>query len=235
MLGLFGLKAGVGAGLHLGLGALELGFALLPALDFGGDGAAVLQGRRVSLVGLGQQLGDLEVEGAQGFFGVAVADGGVLARVGEDFGAVDGHGDVPDLEHAAAGGQLEDLREGVREERAVVAPERAERVVIGVGVGAQEAHRDVFVGGALDLAAGERARGVAVDEQPEQHRRRILFAAGAAGVDRGRARVDGLHRIDHEMHKVIRRHPVAQVGRQEQRGVAVDIHVAGHIRMRSNY
>ena len=54
VLGLFGLKAGVGAGLHLGLGALELGFALLPALDFGGDGEAVLQGRRVGLVGLGE-------------------------------------------------------------------------------------------------------------------------------------------------------------------------------------
>ena len=85
MLGLFGLKAGVGARLHFGHRALELRFALLAALHFGGNRQAVLQGRRVGLVGLDQQLGDFQIEGVQGFLGVAVAHGGVFARVAKIF------------------------------------------------------------------------------------------------------------------------------------------------------
>ncbi len=69
MLGLLGLKAGVGARLHLGLRTRELRFALLAALHFGGNRQAVWQGRRVGLVGLGQQLGDFQIEGVQGFLG----------------------------------------------------------------------------------------------------------------------------------------------------------------------
>jgi hypothetical protein len=37
------------------------------------------------------------------------------------------------------------------------------------------------------------------------------------------------------MHQVIRRHPVPQVGRQEQRRVSVYVYVSGHIQLDSNY
>jgi hypothetical protein len=235
LLGLFGLKAGVGAHLHLGLRALELGFALLAALHFGGNRQAVLQGRGVGLVGFGQQLGDLQIERAQRFLGVTVAHGGVFARVGQDLRAVDGDRDLTDLQHAAPRGQFQDLLEGLGQQRTVLAPESAERVVIGVGVSAEQTHRDVFVTRALDLTARKHPRRVTVDEQRQQHPGRILLAAGAALVDRRRARVDQLDRIDHKMHQVIRRHPVPQVGRQQQRRVSVNIHVSSHIQLLSNY
>jgi hypothetical protein len=74
-----------------------------------------------------------------------------------------------------------------------------------------------------------------VDEQREQHPGRILLAAGAARVDRRRAGIDQLDRIDHKMHQVIRRPPVPQVGRQEQRRVSVYVYVSGHIQLLSNY
>ena len=203
-------------------------------MHFGGNRQAVLQGRGVGLVGLGQEFGDLSVEGAQGFFGVAVAHGGVFARVGQNLRAVDGHRNLPDFQHAAQCGQFQDLREGAGEQRAVLAAESAKRVVIGVRVGAEQAHRDIFVTGALDLAARKHAGRVTVDEQTEQHPRRILLAAGAAFIDRRRARVDRLHRIDHKMHQVICLHPVPQVGRQQERSVSVEIHVACHINIHSN-
>ena len=152
VLRLFGLKAGVGARFHFGLRALESGFALLAALHFGGNRQAILQGRRVGLVGLGQPLGDFQIEGVQGLLGVAVAHGGVFARVGQNLRAVDGHGDLADLQHPAARGQFEDLLKGLGQQRTVFAAKRAERVVIGVRVRAEQAHRNVFVTRALNLA-----------------------------------------------------------------------------------
>ena len=101
--------------------------------------------------------------------------------------------------------------------------------MIGVRVRAEQAHRDVFVTRTLDLAARKHARRVAVDEQREQHPGRILLAAGAARVDRRRAGVDQLDRIDLKMHQVIRRHPVPQVGRQEQRGNSLYVNVSIYI------
>ncbi len=55
------------------------------------------------------------------------------------------------FEHAAARRQLEHLREARAQERAVLPAKGAERVVIGMGVRAQQPHRHVFIGRALDL------------------------------------------------------------------------------------
>jgi len=77
----------------------------------------------------------------------------VLARVGQDLRAVDRDGDPADMEHAAAGGQLQDLGERLLQERSVLAPEGAEHVVVRMRVGAEQAHRDILVGRALDLPA----------------------------------------------------------------------------------
>ena len=65
--------------------------------------------------------------------------------------------------------------------------------MIGVRVRAEQAHREVFVTRALDLAARKHARRVAVDEQREQQPGRILLVAGvarAARFDRRHAGVD---------------------------------------------
>ncbi len=83
----------------------------------------------------------------------------------------------------------------------------------------------------MDLAAGEGARGVAVDEQGEHHAGRILGGARAALVDARGGEVergDGVHdEVDH----VVGGHPVAQVGREEKRGVVVNVdEPGGHAR-----
>ena len=50
--------------------------------------------------------------------------------------------------------------EGGGEQLFVLAAELADGVVVGMGVSAEVAGGDVFVGGGLDLAAGERVDGL---------------------------------------------------------------------------
>jgi len=46
-------------------------------------------------------------------------------------------------------------------------------------------------------------------------------------VDARRAKVEQPDRIHDEVHEMILRHPIAQIGRQQKRGVVVDVDEAG--------
>jgi hypothetical protein len=167
--GLFFEQALGGACFHGLFGLAESGDAVFAALDFLGDGEAVLERGAVGVLGFLEELGDLLAGEFHLFDGVAVADGAVFAGVGEDFGAIDGDGDVADLEDFGAGGELENLVKGVGEEVFIFAAELADRVVIGVGVAGEETDGDVFVGEFFDASAGENACRVGVDQQAEHH------------------------------------------------------------------
>ena len=216
-----------GACFHGGFCLLEFGNAVLATLDFVGDGEAVLERGAVGSFGFLEKLGDLLFGELHLFGGVAVTHGAVFAGVGEDFGAVDGDGDVADLQHAGVGGEFEDLMKGVGEEVFVFAAELADRVVVGVGVAGEEAHGDVFVGERLDAATGEGACRVTVNQQTEHHGGWVLGAAGAALGGVRSAQVQRFDRIHDEMDHVAGRDSVAQVGRQEHRHVVVNVDEAG--------
>jgi hypothetical protein len=49
-----------------------------------------------------------------------------------------------------------------------------------------------------------------------------LLAAGAAGVDPDLTQVEGIHGVEDEVDQMIGGHPVAQIGREQQQGVAVN-------------
>src|SRR5665213_2192861 len=68
-----------------------------------------------------------------------VADGGMLAGVGQDLGPIPCHGDLPDLQKLQRLRQFQHPHKGLLQERLVLAPESANRVVIGVGVAANQA------------------------------------------------------------------------------------------------
>jgi hypothetical protein len=74
----------------------------------------------------------------------------------------------------------------------------------------------------LLAAAAEGAGGVAVDEQGQEHAGRVLVAAGAATVDLELAQVQGVDGVEDEMNQIMGGHPLAQIGWEQQRGVAVD-------------
>lgn len=218
-----GLRAGFDFGARFG----QLRLALLPPLDFCGDRESVLERGAVGVLGFAQQLLDFQIQFPHHLPGTGVADRGVFTGAGQHLGPVDGHGDPADLEHAALRGQFEDLGEAAREQLAVNAAEGADRVVIGMRVRAEQPDRDVLVSGALDFPAGEEARGVAVDKQAEHQARRILRIAGAALVDPRPVQVEFADGVHDEVDKMIGRHPLAQVRRQQQRRVVVNVDEAG--------
>ena len=74
-----------------------------------------------------KQLGDLLAGEFHMLHGVAVAHGTVFAGVGQYFCAVDGDGDVADLQNAGTDGEFEHLVEGGGEEVFVFAAELADR------------------------------------------------------------------------------------------------------------
>ena len=92
--GLFLDQTYCGACFHGGFGLLEFGDAVLATLDFVGDGEAVLERGAIGIFDFLEKLGDLLFGELHLFDGVAVTHGAVFAGVGEDFGAVDGDGDV---------------------------------------------------------------------------------------------------------------------------------------------
>ena len=65
------------------------------------------------MLGFGQKLLDLALEALEFTLGAGVAHGGVFAGVGEDFGAVDGNGDLADFEEFATGSHFQNLGEGL--------------------------------------------------------------------------------------------------------------------------
>ena len=214
---------------HAFHGFAELGDAVLAALDFLGNGQPVLQRGAVGALGFGQQFGDLLAGQLHLLDRVAVAHRAVFAGIGQNLGAVDGHGEVAHLQHAGPRREFEHLVEGGTQQVLVLAPELTDRIVVRVGVGAEVAHGDVLISERFDAAAGEGARGITVDQEAEHHGGGLLGAAGAALVDPRQAQVQRHHRAHDEVDHVVRRHPVAQIGRQEHRSGVVNVDEAdGH-------
>jgi hypothetical protein len=149
----------------------------------------------------------------------------VLAGIGKDFGSVDGHGAHFEELHLA--GQQEDLDEGLLDERAVLAAEGAEGVVVGMGVGADVAHGHVLPCGVLNAAGTEDAGGVAVNQHTEHHLRRILGVASPAVVDAALVELEGGDRIYDEVGEVVIRDPVLDALGKQHRCLTVDILIAG--------
>jgi len=96
--GQLGGVAGVGAGFDLGAGARQGGLAFLTAGDLFGDRQPLLQRCGIGLLGLGQELLHFQFELFDQFPGALVAHGAVVAGVGQHLGAVNGHGELTELE-----------------------------------------------------------------------------------------------------------------------------------------
>ena len=60
---------------------------------------------------------------------------------------------VADFHDPRGGGECEDLVKSGREEFFVFAPEFADGIVVGMGSGGEEGHRDIFIGEGLDATA----------------------------------------------------------------------------------
>ena len=153
ILGLFFQEAFFGQLFHEFFGFGEFGDAVFTALDFFGNGEAVLERDGVGILRFGKEFLDLLLGEFHLLFKMAVAHRAVLAGVGEDLNTIDRNVEVADFQDPGGGGEFEDLVKGGREEFFVFAAEFADGIVVGMGVGGEEAHRDIFIGEGLDATA----------------------------------------------------------------------------------
>ncbi|OQC63119.1 MAG: hypothetical protein BWX48_03382 [Verrucomicrobia bacterium ADurb.Bin006] len=150
----------------------------------------------------------------------------MLAGVGRHLAPVHADGHLPELHHLQFLRHLQHLHEALAQQGAVLPPEPTDRVMVRMRVAGDQPHRHVVVGRLLDAPRAESARRVAVDRQSQHHRRRILRVPASPHVDLDSAQIQSLHRVQDEVRQVVSGHPVAQVHRQQQGGVTVDVHEA---------
>ena len=105
---------------------------------------------------------------------------------------------------------------------------RGDAVVVGLGVGGNEAKRHRVVTGALDLAAGVHPGGVAVDQQAQQHRRVVRVAAASGVLPNQLAQVQLVDDFDDKARQVILRQPFIHRRRQQVGGVSIYGNEAAH-------
>ncbi len=96
---------------------------------------------------------------------------------------------VAQAHHAGLVAQPQDLNEQTLEGIEVAAPELADPAVVRLLVAGQHPEGQVLVAGSLDLAGGDDANAVGVEQQHRRHPRvKSLLAAGILGLSKDQDR-----------------------------------------------
>jgi hypothetical protein len=145
----------------------------------------------------------------------------VARRIRLHLRAVDG--DHADLGEPAARAECQHLAEQAGDRVRVALDEPRQRRVIRALLGRQHPERDVLLTSALDHPRGPDPARVGVEQQRDHHRR--VIGRPAAPVD-AIGRIERLqihlgHGVDHKPGEVPRRQPLAHVGRQQERLLAI--------------
>lgn len=194
--------------------------AVLASLELCGQAQPIGEVGAIGLLGQCQQLVDLALELRLDGLGMSIGEGTVAAGVGVDLGAVQAHrAEAADLVLA---GDLQHLGKDRFELLGEPPPEGAERVVVGMGVGGDEAKGQGVVGRPLNLAAGEAAGGVAVDQQCQQGGRVVGQTAPPSVGSLQLTKIKIFHHLDHIARQVALRKPLLHRGQQQKIAVAVD-------------
>jgi hypothetical protein len=183
---------------------------------------------RPAVAVLGQLQQQLHLFAQLGFdpVGVLPRQRTVLAGVGRNLGAVQCDGAQLQALHLAR--QHQHLHEQRFDLRQKAPPERGNAVVVGLGVGSDEAHGHRVVAGALDLAAGVQPGGVAVDQQAQQHRRMVGIAAATRVLTRQFAQIQLVDDLHHEARQMILGKPLVHRRRQQIGSVSINGNEAAH-------
>ncbi len=136
----------------------------------------------------------------------AVFSGFLSGRFGANLGAVQAHRAHAQQLHLVR--HLQHLDKQLGEFTQKAATKGGQGVVVGVGACGNVAKGDRVEGGPLDLAAGEHACGVAIDQQGEQGGW-VMGLGATASVLAGEARdIESINDFDHEAGQVVLREPV---------------------------
>jgi pimeloyl-ACP methyl ester carboxylesterase len=158
--------------------------------------------------------------------GMLPRQGLVLAGVGRDLGAV--QRDVAQLQALHLSRQHQHLDEQLLDLRQEAPAEAGNAVVVGLRVRSNEAKRHRVVTGALDLAAGVHASGVAVHQQAQQHRRVVRIAAASGVLADQLAQVQLVDDFDNKARQMILWQPLVHRRRQQVGSVSIYGNEAAH-------
>jgi hypothetical protein len=176
----------------------------------------------VRLGGLAQDLGDLVLD-------LGVGAVGPLGGVAGQLGAVQRDGAKADQPGGGAQPQRGDQEAGQR--LLVADPEPRDGHMVGRGVGGQNPEGDVLDAAALDLPGGPHAKAIGVQQHAEQQLGvvgGVAVPVVAVGPVEGR-QVELVDHVQDEPGEVAGGEPVAQVGWEQERLVAVAAQeVVGH-------
>ncbi len=216
----FGLIAFLRAGCQHRFRLRQIGQALLATGDCIGEDQPVGQGHLVRLLAEREQLVDFGVQLMFEFQQTLGTDGMAFGGVGVDLGAV--QADVAQLQHARGLGQEQDLHKQVFEFGQKRLAEVGDGVMIGMQVASQEAQGERLVRRLLDPPRTAHARGVAVEQQPQQNLwgERLTAACAIAHVQT--AQVQLRDDICHKARQVVRRQRFAQTHRQIECGFVIN-------------
>src|SRR4051812_19883140 len=153
----------------------------------------------------------------------------VAAGIGVDLGAVER--DRAQLQHPDLAGELQHLNEQRLDLSEEASPERRNGVVIRVLVGGNEAERHRIITRSLQLAAGEHAGGVAVDQDAQQDARVIRRLTGTPVAAEHRPQLEARNHVHHEPSQMLLRQPFIHRWRHQETRVAVNrtevLHASG--------
>ncbi len=209
------------------LGAGDLGQPLLAQRQFLGNLHPVGNVRPVNRFGFPQQIGHLRLQLRLDLVGVLIRQRAVAASVGVDLGAVQRH--RAELQHPDLAGHAEHVNEQLLDLLEKTTAEIGNGVVVGMLIGGDEAERHRIIRGTLQLAAGEHARGVAVDDQPEQQRGMIRGLARSAIAADHAPQIELLDDLDDEARQMPLRKPFVHRRRHQETRVTVDRAQVTHV------
>ena len=149
-----GFVVGLCTGKTLGGARLDLGFRLADGLQarltprqLFGEVQPFGQGLRIGRLGAGQKLGHLHLQLGLDLLGMPIRQGAMARGVGVHLGPIQGH--RPELQELHLLRDAKDLYEQGLNLLEEPLAERAQRIVIRVGIGREVAKRQRVVGGLL--------------------------------------------------------------------------------------
>ena len=145
---------------------------------------------------------------------------------------------VPIFRHAHLAGEPENIDEQLLDVFQEPSPKRSDRVVVGMIVGRDEPKRHRIVCRPLQLAAGEHARRVTINQQPQQHPRMIRSRTRAAIGPAHPTKVESVDHFDDEPRQVPLRKPLVNRRRKQITRLPVDaaeiVHAAQFVAKRES-
>jgi hypothetical protein len=196
------------------LGPRDLGQPRLTPRQFLGYRHPVGRIRLIRSLGPGHQIGDLRLQLGLDLARVLIGQGAVTAGIGVGLRPVERN--RPQLQDAHLSRHDQNRDEQPLDLVQKPAPERGDRIVIGVLIRRDEPERYAVVGRPLQLTARKNTRGIAINQKPQQKPGMVRRRARPAIAPTHRPQVKAIDDLDDKPRQMALRKPLIHRRRQKK-------------------